>query len=278
MKQAILFVILSLSLKSFAQIKINTDSEISTNFIYACKTIDEFIERFNWDQTTILNIEKKIGKFDKNIFQGRVDFLKKIVFDEVYKNIKTDLVSDFLNQIEKNPENNLISFYDSKWYVKTKFRVKVNNQEKLLTLTFKNEAQEKGSKWVIVGIGDEIKSFKLLKESYNTKYIPPTNNEVDFLFVPSLLNSNNIKEVISKELLKNKLFTLNEAIKEQKIEFLNCVDKEYYFLQLKIWIIKVSEVNDKKQAVNGFKITELITVNKNTVKRKFENENLFIEE
>jgi hypothetical protein len=225
----------------------------SDKFTIRVKTLDDFISRFNHDTTYIKSV------FDLKKVPPRQDMLFTLIDQEIEVDSATILVNnnslDFIDNICHG--KNLISFYDDQLYATGTFPVTNVDTEIKVTITFKLESSRLGSRWVVVGVSEDIAAFKSLVNTNDSLIIPPTNNDIAFGSFSKVAELNCVSCYNSSDYFDNALILLNSLVSNGVISIGACEGVKYHFLQIPNWVFIVESVDHVNDNQSGWLITGL---------------------
>lgn len=227
------------------------NKEFETVFLWEVKQIDEFIERFNNSDKTL--IKEYYKKNDSAIILTREELIKSL-FNAEDKTWNFNEITNFINQVadKQNPE--YLNFFGNNWYATVKCAVRYKGMPKNVTLVLKVQNQLNGSsKWIIIGADanflrlPEIKQhlLKIPNPRDSTISLNPVSNATEFLNIDQVsrdkaniknyfLQSNNYKDDLP--LVENEILN-SHLIIDKSIAVI------YYFTQIPGWEIEIKQYN-----------------------------------
>lgn len=242
------------------------------------KVLDEFILRFNYNDTVYLNTLMNKLKIDHNSKIDRLTFIQ-YQFDYCNSSLMNDsvLINKFIQTVCQNEI--LLDTKDENWYalLKCSFNIKqddkVSNRIIPLNLVLQYIGnKEKGYKWIVVSVGGSI--FKL--EQKSNLIINPVNNDVNFLDLHKLCNGENYMNLVENEYKYDNLSMFLFALKNKDISLKSINSIQYHFMQIDNYIFTVDYFNRNK-CNEGWLISSLKEIN-NEEKVNYKNEILYINE
>jgi hypothetical protein len=255
-------LLLFLTSASFAQ---NYEKEFESIFAWEVKQIDEFMERFNnQDKTLIKQYVQKTNQPTKDFTREK---MIKSLFDAQSKGWNFEDINAFIKYTTDKPV--LLNFYNQDWYAKVDCQVTWNGIKERVSLILNLEGkQETGSKWVISGV-----TAPFLKHNpVNTQSVPtprdksislnPVSHTTDFMNIYRVTeNTNNIQNYISGNgQQKPEVSAFIQACLSKKLVINNVANISYHFLQIDNWILEVKQFN-RQTKNSGWLISKLITAN-----------------
>ena len=229
-------------------------AEHEENFAYEVKQIDEFIERFNNENTLIRDyLSQKYNQMEVN----RVDLLKSL-FNLENPRLDREVVEAFIQQVNQPANPRTLSFYDEGWFARVKSSVLHEGREQELYLLLSIEQEKNGgSKWVIEEVyADFLKAPEDMRDS--TAFLNPMSHATDFMGLSRAFeHPENIQEYLSSRNQRNQLSRFVKEMQNHTISFQHVEDISYHFLQIDGWIFTVDDF--QRQGKNaGWLISNLM--------------------
>ncbi len=239
------------------------------NFAYKVKQVDEFIERFNNTNETL------IKDYLKDRYQLEVSREQLVIslFDASNPGWNREQVSQFLEDVVHQKEPPYLSFYDQDWYAKV-ICEGVYKEEKVnftLVLSIKNNAHKDAVNW---GINSMEATFMGLSGDVDSDIVlPPNSHGTDFLELKHIFSApqDYMGQAGDKSSPINKLL---KSMAKRELAFKQVKKVSYHFMQLDHWIFKVEEF-DRMEKNNGWLISELLPAG-TAEKAKYLKSQLFI--
>ena len=254
------FSILLFNLPAQAQV-IESSAEREKMFVFEVKHIDEFMERFNFEQNSLIISYVKMNYPGVRIDKGS---LVTNLFNRQNKNwIKSD-VDSFFNQVISPAHPVELDFYSNRWYAEAVcvFMYKGKPAEVILVLRIQQVANG-GAKWVITGA--HSRALPILKtpavsltDKPGFKFLNPMSHATNFMSLSGALSDkSNIRDYLDSGFFDYpaSLAFINALLKNQ-LQY-NYVKKiTYHFLQVDGWIFTVNNFN-RKSVNSGWLISRL---------------------
>lgn len=243
---------------TFAQ---SYEKEFESNFAWEVKQIDEFIERFNNNDKTLI---KKYASNSTNAKDFTRERMIKSLFDSQGKAWKIEEINQFIKSAVSKPI--LLDFYNKDWYAKVICSVTWKGMPEVATLILKLQVfPDSSSKWVVTNVNANFlksttwKGAAILPAADKYVSLNPVSHATDFMNISKL--TENVKNI------KNYVVPVEEQTNQTKLFLQECVDKNliikqvssisYHFLQIDNWILEVNQF--KRQTKNsGWLISKLI--------------------
>ncbi|EHQ26894.1 hypothetical protein [Mucilaginibacter paludis] len=249
-KYLLIVILLHQCLLAFPQLFDNT---FNSNFAWNVKHINQFIDRFN-------NADEEFTQYNKKNNPQLVlsrEVMLKSLFNLDNRNWNIAEIKTFIKEITDTSRQQYIPYYDMRWCAKVKCIVIWKSKPQNVVLTLKIVLQsDSSSKWVVSGVDAPFLKSKRLTDSLSniTYYIPQPVNHQSFLHPYSHATSfSNINLISNNKANVGDFFLLsnNSCLGEMKV-FIDEIIKnrlivkkayavQYYFFQIKGWIIEVSQ-------------------------------------
>ena len=243
MKQIYLFLIsIIISFQLTAQITIiqNGKKEALPNMVLQVKQLDEFVNRFNYEQnfygkkiTPEFTKQFPRGKYisllfnnqDKRIIQNSAEYFSSI--EQFIKDI-----TDGNGQYIAKHSTHIYAVADCKLFYKGK-TVKA-------TLILNREVTKSYAKWVIRKVDA---TFLYLPQKENpSNSLPPNSHETDFISLKKTLDKkNNFSSITQKSFQYNQLSSFLFLISTGELKFQYVEKLKYLILDIPNWAIAVQE-------------------------------------
>lgn len=242
------------------------------NFVYQVKQVDEFIDRFNNSDFTLI---KQYLKDKYNIEEVSRSELIKSLFNHADTSWKKEEIVQFLADVTENVPPPYLDFYDDNWYAELDCMGIYKGKTENFTLILKIETIEAtgGSKWVIESVSAD---FLNLPESKDyRRALNPASYGTDFLgLIDALADTANYQNYISSKAQPSQLLLFFNELYEKNLTFKQVNDITYHFLQIDNWIFQVRDFKrDTKNS--GWLISSLLSVN-DAQKQQYRERMLFL--
>ncbi|UZR95150.1 hypothetical protein [Chondrinema litorale] len=258
-----------ISLLTAIQVSAQSINFSNENFAFEVKQIDEFIERFNNSEKTLINQYLKENYSAEDI--SRSDLIKSL-FNQSDKSWKLNEVTEFIKQVNNKPY--MLHFDDEDWYAKLNCTVIYQGDEIPMTMIMNIEKNPRSNavKWVITSVDAD---FLSLPESLDkSKSINPASHGTNFVSLDRALDdTSNMKNYVSRDFVPDQL-TLFMSLLSCKNISIKQVDKiEYHFLQIDGWTFTVKnfERNEKNSGWLVSSLTKMDDHQKNEFKKRVLN-------
>lgn len=213
--------------------------EREKKFIVHVKQIEEFIDRFNFDSSTMLL--QYIDTASK-IRYSREELLLHL-FDFTEEKLDNEEIAAFQKQVTNDERPEFLDYYGDNWFAVYNCMFEVNGKDREVKFTLKHDCFDDGTCiWAIIAIDGDFLFFP--PKNNNDLFINSKSHGTDFLSLRQMLiNGNDIYRYLNSpnDICPTDLFSL--LIYNSLITYKQHVSLEYYFLQIKNWIIKVEYVN-----------------------------------
>ncbi len=238
MEKIILFIFLGISWQ------VNAQCEDVSHFWKESKVLDEFILRFNFNDSTYINNLLSNLKIEKDDLTVNREMFLRSIFDscnDTLMNKDTILISHFIEIINK--EAMLIDLLNKDNYALVKCTFKNNvgqgkNMDFDLVLQYIRENNEE-HRWIVVSVGSPFLG-KNMKSEWT---INPANNDVDFMDLYRLCNDGGYMNLVAEKYHFDKLSMFISLLKSQTISLMAVKSVQYHFLQIDDYAFTVDYFN-----------------------------------
>jgi hypothetical protein len=235
MKRILILVIFIHSLQLDAQTTaLSHDDQVS---MYECKTVEDFMFRFNNDSMSSLNQSMVYYNMGKKL--TRPESFKLCFKMDSKHNVETQVYKDFANYVLQN--NIKLQFEDSLWYARAFCTFDFQGKEiKIPLLLQLYRISEMRSKWMIVDVGNHpvlqnASKDTILKVKRSLKRgISANSYAMNFLDLKQILTSTTKESsAFSKEFLEQeKGIQFLNLIKTEQLSFEYAGSMTFYFAQI----------------------------------------------
>lgn len=247
----LLFLILFLSyLSCFSQISQNNQIEEEL-FAFKVKQLDEFFERFNNDDSTL--IRRYLENNNKEVDFNRTEIIESLLF---LKDTKNSVKTSFLQEVVSNEWE--LSYFDEKWYAELDCEFTLGEESYPVYLFLEPYHTSVGSKWVIRSVDADFLPDRKVNDTSNI--LNPVSHATDFLGLHKALKDttyfgNYFHPDYEFHLPTSFFYLVKFGV--LNLEQVNKVT--YHFLQLDNWIFTVNNYhrNNKK---SGWLIDNIVSV------------------
>jgi hypothetical protein len=254
------FIGFALATSLSAQV-IESNSKRELNFVFEVKQIDEFFERFNNDENSLLT--SYVRQKYPEIVINRMSLLESLFNDQV-QGSGPELIREFCLQVSDSTKPAYIDFYNGDWYAEAVCKFRLNGQVTDVVLLLKIQQEENGgSKWIIVSAF--AKRLALTDREvvfpYKTtccKFLNPMSHATNFISLSRAFNDKiNIPDYLDEDFLEypsSKSFV--RALLRNQLEYLYVKEIRYHFLQIDGWIFTVNQYQ-RKSVHSGWLVSSL---------------------
>ncbi len=250
------FFILFLFTLIFAQVlksQFSSDEQIREKFNYEIIQLEEFIDRFNFDNDT--KLLKYLAVNFPEIEIERKGFLITL-FDNFDINYKESLIKSFINVVCDSANPQYLNFYNNNWYAEVSCIIEFNQQIDTGKIILKNQFySDSSSKWVISAIDSEL--LELPKSKDSSKIITPVSHGTDFIALNDVFKDGvNVQNYMEDDYPIDKLTYFLTLLYYHKIKLKQINKVRYHFLQIPEWAFTIDYYN-RKELNSGWLISEL---------------------
>ncbi|HPI11573.1 MAG TPA: hypothetical protein PLK63_11070 [Catalimonadaceae bacterium] len=236
----LLAVVLCFQGNTFAQVvSAPISKQQESDFAFEVKTIDEFIERFNNDQYTLIrqyletNFPKKpISRFD----------LVRTLFNYQEPLWDKELAAQFVKTVCDTTQEKFLDFYSDTWYAQAECLVKYKGVPKKVTITLQVFVSDRtgAAKWVIVGARAPFLDFS--KRLDSKKFLNPISHATDFIGLKRAMEDKMfVRNYLTEKFKESHLNKYLAAVSTGDIVFQQINSITYHFLSLDNWLFTVKE-------------------------------------
>ena len=264
------FISLLLLFKCVSAFSQGISNEYESDFAWHIKQVDEFIERFNNNDKTLVKLYSK--KHNPPIVLTRGKLLKSL-FNASGKNWNVSDIVSFINEVNSKKKPTYIDFFDKGWCAKLNCTVdwKGKPEHALLTLKIKKFPDE-SSKWMITGVNAKFLKQQRLTDSLanhtlrimpaaknHTTSLHPFSHATSFINITQVskdrINIENYFEIPSVPESDELLTFVNEIV-NNRLLIKGTVSLSYEFYQVKGWTFEVRQYERQSQN-SGWLISKL---------------------
>lgn len=266
----IIFIFI-LFLNQVLKSQFSNNEQIREKFNYEIIQLDEFIDRFNFDNDT--KLLKYLAYNYPDITIERKGFLITL-FDNFDIDYQEVLIKAFIDFVCDSVNPQYLNFYDNDWYAEVSCIIEFNHRIDTGKIILKNQFNnDSSSKWVITGVNSVI--LELPKSKDSLKIITPVSHGTGFIALNDVFKDGaNIQNYIAKEYSIDKLTYFMTLMYYNKIKLKEVNKVKYHFLQIPGWAFTIEYFN-RKELNSGWLISELTRMSNNE-KEKYEKEILKI--
>lgn len=249
------------------------------SFDLMVKQLDEFIARFNFEQSLDGSAIEDTAYVYWNGPHGEMKLHRKqavqFLVDQTLHEKNRALVLDFAQQVCIDYPQ-LLDFFEDNWYAKLPTEITLGGKQERMTLTMgiHYDHEVNGSKWVIRGV-DAPSLLSPRTENDRERIIRPSNNESDFVALfRAFEDGDHFKEYLPVGFKQDQLTLLYQAmVKKGELELIDVRSGRlsYHFLQVPGWVFVVEYVN-RKAHNRGWLITELYKATEKDKRSYLKNE------
>lgn len=246
------------------------EKEYVTLFTFQVKQINEFIERFNNDDSTLVKLYYKQNNPSK--VPTREQLIKSL-FNAEKKNWNYQEINNFIDTVNNKINPLKLHLLGDNWYVKLVCPIYYKNVAKTATLTLKLQPVKDGIyKWVITGVsapflntlktGKKYDKFQLPTPEDNTTALNSISNAIDFMDIDKVSEDlTNISNYFERRTsYKDDLPVFVEECLKGHLKITSPNRIGYYFTQIPGWLLEIKRFN-RRTRNSGWLISALVKVN-----------------
>jgi hypothetical protein len=233
---------------------IESNSNRERNFAFEVKQIDEFFERFNYEERSLIISYVKLNY--PGITINRESLVQGLFNRQNRSWVKSDLDA-FFQTVDDKSRPVYLDFYDQDWYAQTVCKFKYKGRPVDVVILMKiQQTGNGGAKWVIVNAYSplfvpESSSLKLPEKEKGERFLNPMSHATNFISLSKALNDKpNILDYLDAGFLQSggsRAF-LKELLNNQ-LSYQYVKEIKYHFLQVDGWIFTVNYF--QRQSINS---------------------------
>jgi hypothetical protein len=267
LKNILIFLVLFIPKFLFAQ---SYEKEYVTQFAWEVKQIDEFIERFDDNDSTLI---KQYNKKHNPATPLTREKLIKSLFNADRADWNFTDITAFIKQVDNKEKPIYLDFYNDSWLANVNCAVTWNGKPENILLKLKIQKLPNGSyKWVIADVEAKFLNQKstgtttskitqpvLPKPTDSKISLNPMSHTTDFLNIDIVSNnSKNLGNYLAASNQYSDEFCLfiNECLNNH-LKILRANSVTYSCLQIKGWDIEIQQYN-RQTKNSGWLISKLI--------------------
>jgi hypothetical protein len=242
-----------------------------SDFAFEVKTIDEFIERFNNDQYTLIR-QHLDAKFPGKKFV-RTDLVKTL-FNYEEPLWDAGLATEFTNAVCDTTKEKFLDFYADNWYAQAECLVKYKGIPKKVSVTLQVVVSDRtgAAKWVICGARAPFLDFS--KRLDPKKFLNPISHATDFIGLKKAMDDKMfVRNYLTEKFQESHLNKYLAALATGDIVFQQLNHVTYHFLALENWAFTVKEY--ARPGRNSGWLIQSLTKRSNKEKEEYKKNVLF---
>jgi hypothetical protein len=238
---------------AFAQI---FQDEVTANFAYQVKQIDEFIERFNNKDKTL--IKQYVQKLDTAARFKRENLIKSL-FNASDTSWKKEEILRFIGQVTDNAKPTYLNFFDNHWYAEVNCAAVYKGKPTPITLILKMQREKNGmSKWIAVSAIADFLRLPVRKDT--TTGLNPLSHATDFMNIDLLAtDKKNIRNYLPNHYRDDVLSVFLYESQHNQLVIKQVNKITYHFLQIDGWIFTVNRFS-RQTRNSGWLVSKLMSV------------------
>ena len=229
---------------------IESNSQRELNFVFEVKQIDEFFERFNNEQNSLLASYIRL-KYPE-VQMTRSSLLESLFNTEV-NGAGSDMIREFCLQVADSTNPAYLDFYGGDWYAEAVCKFRLNGQltEAVVLLKIQRDGNG-GSKWIIVSAFSRRLGITSLPVIFPykpgcCKFLNPMSHATNFISLSRAFRDRiNLSDYLDTGFLEYPYArSFARAVLRNQLEYLYVKSIRYHFLQIDGWIFTVSQYTRK---------------------------------
>lgn len=257
-------------------------------FVARVKLYDEFIERFNDQDSSFL--KKNLSNLGNGLIFDRASLIYSLFdaenpefqIEESIDNIhfkdstiqdstvlipfdtlvEINPVLEFIEQVTDSNNPIYLSFYDDSWYAKLETRFQYKGSIITVSLTLKNEfyEEQQASKWVIVGVNSGLWTINWLSDK--GRLLNPASHNTYFMDLRKALeDTTHLASYFSRNRDYDQVSVFIYLLNTGELKFVQVDKVTYHLLQIDGWILQIEDFN-RRTTNAGWLISGLIRADK----------------
>lgn len=243
--------------------------EVTANFAYQVKQIDEFIERFNNKENTL--IKQYVKKKDTTAQFKREQMIKGL-FNASDTSWKKAEILQFIGQVSNAEDPVYLNFFDANWYAEVNCAASYKGKPTTITLILKIQREKNGmSKWIVVSAIADFLRLPIRKDT--TTGLNPLSHATDFMNIDLLTtDKKNIRNYLPNHYQDEVLSVFLYEAQHNQLAIKQVNKITYHFLQIDGWIFTVNRFS-RQTRNSGWLLSKLLPVTVDA-KQKYAHEKL----
>lgn len=211
------------------------------DFAYEVKTIDEFIERFNNENNTLVKtyLEKN---FPTRKMPTRPELVKSL-FNYTDPVWDKDLADQFVKDVcDSTKKEKFLDFYSDDWYALAECQVKYKGTSRRAYIVYQVSTSEREgvAKWVICGARAPFLDFS--KKVDRRKFLNPISHSTNFIGMKNAIDDRQfLRNYLSDNFKESHLNKFLAEVASGDIQFEQINYLTYHFLSVDGWMFTVKD-------------------------------------
>ncbi|MDX2246668.1 MAG: hypothetical protein SF052_07835 [Bacteroidia bacterium] len=237
----------------------NISSAEELSFALEVKQLDEFIERFNYEENTM--VLQYIKTHFPNQVPDRTDLLKTL-FNHNRTNWNEADVLAFIRQVADTCHPEYLNFFEGDWYAELECSVFYNGKPEKATLIMQIQLlPNRSSKWVIRGVKTDF--LYLPREEDESRSLNPVSHGTDFMGLgKALADVRNIRNYVTHDFSPDQMTLFLSGLMDGRIVFRQVDQICYHFLQVEGWVFQLERFL-RNSGNSGWLINDLLRLEGN---------------
>lgn len=209
------------------------DTVFQTEFRYRVKQLDEFMARFNGDESVDISVPDSQKRelnllylFNSELFAANRDSMRR-------------QAEHFISAVVSNKSS--LHFHDTDWFAEVQCDCVYKGCKELITLYLKPEKIEEFQyRWVITGAKGALLRLNPQRRNHGLD-IMPNNHEVGFMALPkiALLGSANILNYAQRDYASDQLTAFYALVYSEAIKIEDTRKVVYHFMEVPDYVFTV---------------------------------------
>lgn len=207
-------------------------------YLLEVKQVDEFIERFNYDHSTL------VIRYLHERFPGQSLSRKELVlslFNYGYAHWDTVMVRAFVNRVTQAQDPVYLSFYDEDWYAELVCDVMYRDVPRKATLVMQiQQDKQGGASWVIRAVKANFLDELPDASSEDQVVLNPMSHGTDFMGLRRALSDpDQLRNIVFSGYMPESMSLFMHELRNGNLVFRQVNDITYHFLQVPGWVFRL---------------------------------------
>lgn len=241
---------------AFSTAQAQLDLNLEKNFTVANKQVNQFLRRFNNEESPKGEKYLREDPMYRNLDVRRM--VIPMMFDKKNKQISDSAIMAFAVQVTHKNEPFFLEFHSSEWCAEVDVAIRMNNKPMMYTLYLTLQKEEVGYKWVITSAYSEDieKSFQRADSNSTTRFIHPMSHELGFMNLEKMIQDSTIAPYLNRAYQLDYLSIFLYEWYQKSIEFVSVRSTKFHFFQVPNWYFTLEYFN-RNESNSGWLISSL---------------------
>lgn len=229
------------------------------SFALEVKQLDEFIERFNYEENTL------VLQYIRTNFPNQIpdrQALIKTLFNHNKSDWNETEVLEFIKTTADTCHSRYLNFFGEDWFAELDCSVLYHGEVQPATLIMQIQLEpDRSSKWIIRGV--KASFLELPQQEDESRSINPISHGTDFMSLGKALSDvQNIRNYVNKDFEADQMTLFLMGLMDGSITFRQVNTINYHFLQIDGWGFRLERFL-RNNGNSGWLINELVKLGEN---------------